>query len=293
MDPLVVFARCYQKWRGAQTAALPAVPVLFLMFEKNILMCTENSDARPLISVVTAVYNRADTIAASIDSTLAQVGAKFELVIQDGGSRDGTLDVITSRNDPRITLVSAPDGGIYDAINLGIARAQGEIIGLMHSDDFFAAPDVLGRISRAFEDSDIDGVYGDLDYVSATDADRVVRRWRSGAYSRQKLKFGWMPPHPTLYLRRSVFDRFGLYDTSLRISADYEAMLRYLVRGNIRLAYIPEVLVKMRLGGESNRSFLRILRKSREDYTAVRRHGIGGFGTLAAKNLSKLRQFIP
>ena len=121
----------------------------------------------------------------------------------------------------------------------------------------------------------------------------VIRRWRSGAYAAEKLRRGWMPPHPTLYLRRNVFEQWGHYDTSMRIAADYEAMLRYLVKGQIRLAYIPEVLVKMRVGGESNRSFSRILRKSREDYIALRRYGIGGLGTLAAKNFSKVGQFLP
>ena len=138
---------------------------------------------------------------------------------------------------------------------------------------------------------DVDAVYGDLDYVSARDTGRVIRRWRSGDWDAERLRAGWMPPHPTLYLRREVFDRWGAYDTGFRIAADYEAMLRWLVEGEIRLAYIPEVLVKMRLGGESNRSLSRILRKSREDYRAIRRHGIGGWGTLIQKNISKIGQF--
>ena len=244
-----------------------------------------------VISVVTTVLNRVETIGASIDSTLSQSGVNVELVVQDGGSTDGTLDEITRRKDLRISLESGPDFGIYDAINRGITRSTGDVIGLMHSDDFFAAPDVLAKVSSVFEDSTIDGIYGDLEYVSASDPSHVVRYWRSGLYSYEKLKRGWMPPHPTLYLRREIFERWGLYDTKLRIAADYEAMLRYLVMGRVRLHYIPEVLVKMRVGGESNRSLSRILRKSREDYTAIRRHSIGGLGTLVAKNLSKIGQF--
>lgn len=162
----------------------------------------------------------------------------------------------------------------------------------MHSDDVFASDDVLTKVAAAFQDSKIDGVYGDLQYVAADDTNRVIRHWRAGEYHPRLINRGWMPPHPTLYLRREVFDRFGLYDPSFRISADYDAMLRYLVKGKIQLAYIPEVLVKMRVGGESNSSLGRILRKSREDLRAMRNNGIGGFGTLAAKNLSKLGQFI-
>lgn len=245
------------------------------------------------ISVVTAVFNRAGTIADALRSVETQSYQNVEHIIQDGGSGDGTLNIIRQFGTSPARLVSEPDGGIYDAINKGISRASGDIIGLMHSDDFFADDLVLQRVAEAFRDQEVDGVYGDLDYVSASNTGKIVRHWRSGPYHPDLLKRGWMPPHPTLYLRREVFDRWGLYDTSMRIAADYEAMLRYLVRGDIRLAYIPEVLVKMRVGGESNRSLSRILKKSREDYTALRRYGVGGMGTLMAKNFSKLEQFLP
>lgn len=245
------------------------------------------------ISIVTAVFNRAGTIADALRSVETQSYQNVEHIVQDGGSGDGTLDIIRQFGNSPARLVSEPDGGIYDAINKGISRASGDIIGLMHSDDFFADDLVLQRVAEAFRDQEVDGVYGDLDYVSASNTGKIVRHWRSGPYHPDLLKRGWMPPHPTLYLRREVFDRWGLYDTSMRIAADYEAMLRYLVRGDIRLAYIPEVLVKMRVGGESNRSLSRILKKSREDYTALRRYGVGGMGTLMAKNFSKLEQFLP
>ncbi len=244
------------------------------------------------ISIVTAVFNRAGTIADALRSVEAQSYQNVEHIIQDGGSGDGTLGIIRQFSSSPAQLVSEPDGGIYDAINKGISRASGDIIGLMHSDDFFADDLVLERVAEAFRDPEVDGVYGDLDYVSASNTDKIVRRWRSGPYDPDLLKRGWMPPHPTLYLRREVFDRWGLYDTSMRIAADYEAMLRYLAKGDIRLAYIPEVLVKMRVGGESNRSLSRILQKSCEDYTALRRYGVGGMGTLMAKNFSKLEQFL-
>lgn len=243
------------------------------------------------ISIVTAVFNRADTIEDAITSVQSQSHDDVEHVIQDGGSKDGTLNIIKGLETPATRLVSARDDGLYDAINKGISRASGDIIGLMHSDDFFSHDRVLERISRAFHDPEVDGVYGDLDYVSASDTQKVIRHWRSGPYNKDLLQRGWMPPHPTLYLRREVFDEWGLYDTQFQIAADYDAMLRYLWKGNIRLAYVPEVLVKMRIGGESNRSLGRVVQKSREDYTALRRNGVGGLRALVRKNTSKLKQF--
>ena len=245
------------------------------------------------ISVVTATYNRADTLGEAVASVQSQTHRPLEHVVQDGASSDGSVDLLQGLSDETTRVVSEPDHGIYDAINRGISRATGDVVGLLHSDDMLAHDGILSSVADAFSDPAIDGVYGDLDYVSSADPSRVVRRWRSGAYDPRRLRHGWMPPHPTLYLRREVFDRWGLYDTGFRIAADYEAMLRYLVKGQIRLAYLPEVMVKMRLGGESNRSLGRMLLKSREDLTAMRRHGVGGFGTLARKNLSKLPQFLP
>jgi glycosyltransferase len=244
------------------------------------------------ISVISTVLDRAGTIGEAIESVHSQRDVDVEHLIQDGGSTDGTLEIIRQIAGPSVALVSEPDSGIYDAINRGIHRATGDVIGLMHSDDVFGHSGVLSRVAAAFEASDVDGVYGDLQYVAANDPTRVIRHWRSGEYRHDLLKRGWMPPHPTLYLRREVFERFGLYDTSFRIAADYDAMLRYLVKGQIKLSYIPEVLVKMRIGGESNRSLGRILLKSREDLRALRNNDVGGLGTLAAKNFRKISQFL-
>lgn len=243
------------------------------------------------ISVVTAVFNRVDTISDTIASVRSQSYENVEHIIQDGQSTDGTVERINTIAPDQTVLVSEPDSGIYDAINRGMRRASGEVIGLMHSDDLFSCNAVLSRVASAFQTPEVDGVYGDLVYVSANDKDKVIRYWCAGEYSFSKLRRGWMPPHPTLYLRRGIYEKWGLYDTRFRIAADYDAMLRYLVRGRIRLAYIPEVLVKMRVGGESNRSLERIIKKSREDYYAIRQNDIGGMGTLINKNLSKLGQF--
>lgn len=241
---------------------------------------------------MTIVYNRAPFIHGALESTAAQTHPQFEHIVQDGGSTDGTLDLIEQHGHDKIDLQSAPDSGLYDALNKGIERATGDVIGVMHSDDLFADDQVLTRVAKMMTDPAIDGVYGDLDYVAAGDTTKIIRKWRSGDYDPAKLRRGWMPPHPTLYLRREVFETFGVYDTSYRIAADYDAMLRYLIKGRINLAYIPEVLVKMRIGGESNRSISKIILKSREDYRAIRSNGAGGIGTLAMKNLSKVTQFL-
>lgn len=244
------------------------------------------------ISVVTAVRNRESQIETALQSIQKQTHSDVEHIIQDGLSTDGTLEVVARYQTEQMDVLSEKDSGIYDAINRGIRRATGDVIGLMHSDDFFASDTVLAQVATAFADPEVDGVYGDLDYVAADDTTKIIRRWRSGPYTRRRLRQGWMPPHPTLYLRRAVFDQWGLYDASYQIAADYDAMLRYLEKGRIQLAYIPEVLVKMRLGGESNRDLARILRKSREDLRAIRTNQVGGLGTLAIKNLSKIRQFF-
>lgn len=244
------------------------------------------------ISVITAVYNRVGSVGQAVESAQAQTWANVEHVVIDGASSDGTLQVLRSCLDDRAILVSEPDKGIYDALNKGLARATGDIVGLMHSDDFFADDRVLESVAGAFADPEVDVVYGDLDYVARDDTSRIIRRWQSGEYQRSKLGWGWMPPHPTLYLRRSMIERWGGFDTSFRIAADYDAVLRYFGKGQARAAYIPRVLVKMRVGGESNRSLAKIWLKTREDFRALRKNGVGGVGALAWKNLSKLGQFL-
>jgi glycosyltransferase involved in cell wall biosynthesis len=243
------------------------------------------------ISMITAVFNRVATIGSALDSIKRQTCADVEHVIVDAQSTDGTLDEINRRRTSAIRLASEPDDGIYDALNKGMRMARGNIFGIVHSDDFLAHDRVLERVTEAFADPAIDAVYGDLDYVSSDNPDRIIRRWRAGTFKPRKLRLGWMPPHPALFVRRGVVETFGAYDTRYRIAADYDAILRWFGSG-IRSAYIPEVLVKMRVGGESNRSLERILLKSKEDLTALRQNKIGGIGTLALKNISKLPQFL-
>lgn len=244
------------------------------------------------ISVITAVFNRVHTVGQAMASVQAQTWSDVQHIVIDGGSTDGTLAVLQGQWERLAVLVSERDAGIYDALNKGLALATGDVVGFMHSDDYYADNQVLAAVALSFADPAVDAVYGDLDYVAQGDGKHVVRRWRPGVCTLPRLQRGWMPPHPTLFVRRKVIEQWGGFDTSLRIAADYEAVLRYFVRGQIRSAYIPRVLVKMRLGGASNGSLGRILRKTREDYRAMQLNGVGGFTALAWKNLSKLGQFF-
>lgn len=245
------------------------------------------------ISVITAVFNGCATIKDTLDSVFEQTHPHVELIVIDGGSTDGTLGIVEGCRDRIAVLVSERDDGIYDALNKGLALATGDVVGFLHSDDVLARPDVLARIAAAFEEETVDAVYGDLVYVARTDMRKVIRRWRAGEFSPSRLSWGWMPPHPTFYARRQVYERWGRFDTRLRIAADYDCMLRVLSCGRVNPTYIPEVLVRMRMGGLSNRSVKNLFLKSLEDYRALRDNRIGGFGALAWKNISKINQFIP
>ena len=244
------------------------------------------------ISVVTAVYNRKDTVGEALDSVFCQTHPSIESVVIDGASTDGTRQILETYRDRIDVLVSERDGGIYDALNKGIRHATGDVVGFLHADDVLADPGVLARIAQAFEDPRIDAVYGDLKYVAHGDLGKVIRHWKSGEYRPSMLRNGWMPPHPTFYVRRSVYAQHGGFDVNLRIAADYDSVLRFLTRGRISLAYVPSVLVLMRVGGASNASLRNILRKSREDLLVIRRNQIGGWLTLFLKNTRKIGQFF-
>ena len=244
------------------------------------------------ISVITAVFNAKDTIADAIESVLSQDFADVELVVIDGASTDGTRELLDSYRDRIDVFVSEPDKGIYEALNKGVRHATGDVVGFLHADDLFENSKVLSRIAEAFSDGKIGAAYGDLVYVSKYAPNKVIRYWKSGAYSETSLKHGWMPPHPTFYTRRSVYQEHGGFDTSFRIAADYDCMLRFIGQHKVKCAYLPQTIVRMRVGGESNRSLANIITKSREDYRALKRNGIGGVGALLWKNLSKLPQFF-
>lgn len=244
------------------------------------------------ISIITATYNCASTVPDCLDSLAGQSHQDIEHIVIDNQSSDGTLELLQSRRHNQRVIVSEPDAGIYDALNKGIALAQGEVVGLLHSNDVFASENVLSSIAEAFSDPNINAVYGDLEYVSQQNTDRVIRYWRAGTFEPMNLRRGWMPPHPTLFLRRSIYDQFGPFNKSYRIAADYDFMLRVLTGlPDQQVAYLPYVFTRMRTGGASNRSLSNIARKSWEDLRALRANKVGGLSTLMFKNVQKLPQF--
>lgn len=246
---------------------------------------------RPKISVITAVYNSVGTIADCIASVQSQSYIP-EYIIVDGGSTDGTVDVIKKHESMITKWVSEKDFGIYDALNKGLRMATGDLIGFLHADDLYMCDTTLQTVADCFMGYRVDSCYGDLLYVDRCDSGKVIRHWKSREFATCLLSQGWMPPHPTFFARREIYERFGMFDSSFKIAADYELMMRFLGKHGITTCYIPEVLVKMRVGGASNRSIRNIVRKSSEDYRIMQMHGIGGITTLLRKIISKLPQFF-
>ena len=245
----------------------------------------------PTISVVTVTYNSLATLRHTIASIADQAGEPVEHIVIDGGSTDGTVDLI--RETPSIArFVSEPDAGIYDAMNKGLALSTGDYVGFLNADDLYASPTAVASLRECITSRRPDVIYGDLQYVDAKNTERVIRDWRAGEFSFGHLNWGWMPPHPTFYVRRDLLAELGCFDTKYRIAADYDFMTRYLLARGRHYAYVPQVLVKMRSGGVSNRSLANILRKSREDLDVIRTHGLGRYGTLLGKNLRKVQQFV-
>ena len=246
------------------------------------------------VSIITAVYNAASTVASTIESVIGQTYPNIEYIVVDGMSTDGT-DKICNRYSDRIHLmIREKDHGIYDALNKGLSSATGDVIGLLHADDFFASSKVVERIASEFQgDSEIDGVYGDLMYVDARDVEKRLRLWKSTEYRKSRFRWGWMSAHPTVYFRRECYDRFGYFRTDFRLAADYELMLRMMMIHDATMKYIPETLVKMRSGGKSNQSIRNRLLANREDRMAWLVNGLRPpFGLRLTKPLRKLPQYL-
>lgn len=242
------------------------------------------------ISIITACMNAQSTIDDSICSVSRQT-IPVQRIYIDGESSDETLPIIKSHLDENDIVISEPDDGFYDAINKGIRRVSGDIVGILNADDYYADNRVLESVQDVFNDDRIDVCYGDLDYVDMQG--NVTRHWRSGEYRSNSFFWGWMPPHPTFFVRRAVYETYGVFNTGLGSAADYELMLRLLVKNKLKAAYIPRVMVKMRTGGMSNRSLYARLQANRMDRKAWEVNHLTPYPwTIPLKPLRKLGQWL-
>jgi len=244
------------------------------------------------ISLITICYNSEKTLEETIQSVLNQNHKNIEYVIKDGGSTDGTLAIVEKYKD-RVKFVSKPDLGIYDAMNQGLDLCSGNVIGIINSDDFFPDNEVVSRVVDALKDELVGAVYGDLEYVSAHDTSKVERHWKANPYDKTNFLKGWMPPHPTFFIRKVFYEKYGVFNPAFKSAGDYELMLRMLYKNDISTAYIPKVQMKMRAGGVSNMSIKNRIRANMEDRKAWKLNGLKPkWYTLWQKPLSKIFQWL-
>lgn len=247
------------------------------------------------ISIITATYNSARTLEVCMDSVLQQSYKNIEYIIIDGDSKDDTLNVIKSKAEkyPSIVFISESDKGIYDALNKGISKATGDVIGFVHSDDFLADDQVISKIVKAFESETIDGIYGNLHYVQFEDTNKIVRNWASQTFYPRLLKRGWMPAHPTLFLKKELYAEHGQFNLDYKIAADYDFILRIFKQEHYTFKYLPFTITKMRVGGASNRSLKNLFQKTKEDFKAASTNEISHpIKVILQKNLSKIPQWF-
>jgi len=244
------------------------------------------------ISIITCALNSEITIKKSIRSIQMQSYKNIEHLIIDGGSTDKTLEIIKKIKKKNLNLYSSKDNGFYDALNKGIKFTTGNIVGVLHSDDFYRSNNVIEIVVDIFKKTKADIVYGDLIYVKKKHPFKPIRYWKAGQYSKEKLLKGWMPPHPAVFIKKNFFNKIGFYKTNYKISADYDFLIRIFNCKNVNQVYVPKVLINMRIGGMSNKSFKNLIIKSFEDYQIIKKNKIGGLFTLINKNFSKLGQFF-
>jgi glycosyltransferase len=244
------------------------------------------------ITIVTPAFNSAKTIRQTIESVARQTYPNIEYIIVDGGSIDATPKIVADYADVVDLFICEPDQGVYDAMNKGIRAASGDVVAILNSDDFYTHTRVLEQIAEVLRITGADSVYGDLQYVDRQNPRQVIRHWESGFFERKSFLAGWMPPHPAFFVKKSVYQRYGLFNLSLKSSADYELMLRFLYKHEVSTAYVPDVLVRMRLGGLSNATWNSRWKANREDYLAWKINGLKPhFYTTILKPLRKLQQF--
>lgn len=247
------------------------------------------------VSIITVVLNNRSYIEDCISSVLNQSYDEIEYIIVDGGSTDGTIEVIKKYADRISRWISETDQGIYDAMNKGIKLASGDVIGFLNADDIYYDVNVLGDIMSVMSDVSIDACYSDLVYVDKNNLSKVVRYWRSHEFKAGFFKKGWVPAHPTFFARRSVYDQYGYFDLMYKLAADFELMARLLEHHKIRVRYIPRMSVKMRIGGATNKSLENIVKQNFEIFRACRKNDIkiSPVSFLMNKSITRLRQFYP
>jgi len=244
-------------------------------------------------SIITTVLNNREHVESCIRSVLNQSYDDIEYLVIDGCSLDGTTEIIDRYRSGIAKFVCEPDDGIYDALNKGIKAATGDVIGILHADDFYEHEKVVESVVKCMETEDVDSCYGNLLYVSKTDTNKIIRFWKSSPYRQGQFRNGWMPPHCTFFAKKWVYEKYGLFRTDFKIAADYELMLRFLEKHRISTYHIDDVLIRMRVGGVSNRRLGNILQKSYEDYRAWKVNGLhGGLSAVFLKNISKLPQLL-
>ena len=242
------------------------------------------------VSIITVTLNSAAFVEDCIKSVISQTYPNIEHIIIDGNSSDGTKEYLESSNLPsHVRFKSEKDRGIYDALNKGLLMASGDVIGILHSDDFFSDENVLSDVQKLFEEG-ADVVYGDLVYVDRETGQSIIRDWKAGNYSELDLLMGWMPPHPTFFFKGELLKTKGLYSTDFRIAGDYEYMLRFLTDSKLKIRYCNRVITNMRTGGVSNRSLKNILRKMKEDLKVAGTYFNSPINTVLFKNLRKIPQ---
>lgn len=245
------------------------------------------------ISIITITYNSAATVEQTIRSVVSQSYPHVEYLIIDGQSTDDTLTIVKRYQDKISVVVSEKDQGLYDALNKGIALATGDVIGILHSDDFYLHDRVLQNYADVFLKQKPDAVYSDLYYVDKNDTDKIIRKWKSGEYRPGSFINGWMPPHPTFFVKKEIYLRYGTFNLSFKSAADYELMLRFIHKHRIKVAYLPEYTVKMRVGGKSNKNIKNRVNANLEDRRAWEINQLKPrFYTLYLKPLRKLLQFF-
>ncbi|HMN05721.1 MAG TPA: glycosyltransferase family 2 protein [Flavobacteriales bacterium] len=225
------------------------------------------------VSIITVCYNAGREIDETIRSVMVQDHANIEHIVIDGGSTDGTQERVRRYEECIAHFVSEPDGGVYDAMNKGLRLATGEVVAFVNAGDMIATRNTVSYMVRAFGEGEEDVIYGDALMVDPGDITKVKRFWKGGAYKRENFRKGWMPPHLGTYIRRGAYQRYGLFNTALRVSADYELMFRFLYKHHLKARYVPKVLVRFRLGGMSNRSLRHIWRANVEVYRAWQLNG--------------------